>query len=61
MLEYYTMKADYKDALAVTEELFACLAKDAGIPVPALPFGRLTVAQAFELWAGIDLFQAAAE
>jgi lysyl-tRNA synthetase class 2 len=61
MLEYYTMKADYKDALAVTEELFAYLAKESDIPPVAVPFGRLTVAQAFELWAGIDLFQAVAE
>jgi lysyl-tRNA synthetase class 2 len=53
MLEYYTMDADYLDSLAITEELFACL-------MPQDPkFERIRVAEAFERWAGFDLFEAA--
>ena len=59
MLEYYTMDADYTDSLALTEELFARLAKEAQIPSLCPPFERITVAQAFERRAGFDLFAAA--
>ncbi|MDR3019835.1 MAG: LysR family transcriptional regulator [Treponema sp.] len=58
MLEYYTINATYMDSLTLTEELFAILAKEAGIPSLAPPFERITVAQAFERWAGFDLFAA---
>jgi lysyl-tRNA synthetase class 2 len=60
MLEYYTMNAGYLDSLALTEELFAFLAKEAvaGAAFP-LPFERITVADAFKRWAGFDLFAAA--
>jgi lysyl-tRNA synthetase class 2 len=61
MLEYYTMDADYMDSLALTEELFAYLAKDAKAPSLNPPFERITVAQAFENWAGFDLFAATQE
>jgi len=54
MLEYYTMNADYMASLALTEELFAYLAKESPSLNP--PFERITVAQAFEKWAGFDLF-----
>jgi lysyl-tRNA synthetase class 2 len=57
MLEYYTMGADYKDSLALTEELFAFL-----LPSPAatfLPFSRITMEEAFSRWAGFDLYRAA--
>ena len=56
MLEYYTMNANYMDSLALTEELFSSL-----VPSPSslLPFERITVANAFEKWAGFDLFAAA--
>jgi lysyl-tRNA synthetase class 2 len=55
MLEYYTMDADYMDSLLLTEELFTYLAGD-GL---GTPFERVTVAEAFSLWAGVDLFDAA--
>ena len=63
MLEYYTMDADYMDSLSLTEELFAYLARlfpqDEKTPSLKPPFERITVAQAFERWAGFDLFAAA--
>jgi lysyl-tRNA synthetase class 2 len=58
MLEYYTMNADYLDSLSITEELFAYLAKKENASFPAPPFDRITVAQAFEKYAGFDLFDA---
>ena len=65
MLEYYTMDADYADSLALTEELFGFLEKDLSRRHKGTeknlsqPFERITVAQAFERWAGFDLFEAA--
>jgi len=59
MLEYYTMDADYMDSLALTEELFAALAQKAGAQSLCPPFEQITVAQAFEKWAGFNLFAAA--
>jgi lysyl-tRNA synthetase class 2 len=58
MLEYYTMDADYRDSLRITEELF--LALDPDLP-PHLrpPFLRITMEEAFARWAGLDLFAAA--
>lgn len=61
MLEYYTMNADYMDSLALTEELFEQLAKEADTPSLSPPFERITVAQAFEKYAGFDLFTAVEE
>ena len=58
MLEYYTVEADYIDSLALTEELFAFLSKDKNLTPPFL---RITIAQAFEKWAGFDLFDAASK
>jgi lysyl-tRNA synthetase class 2 len=59
MLEYYTMDTDYMDSLSLTEELFDNLARAADIPALRPPFERVTVAEAFERWAGFDLFAAA--
>jgi len=59
MLEYYTMDADYIQALSLTEELFAYLAKENDVPALKQPFERITVEEAFFQWAGIDLFKAA--
>ena len=56
MLEYYTMEADYMDSLALTEEMFARLAREQEVPSLSPPFQRVTVAEAFERWAGFDLF-----
>jgi len=58
MLEYYTMDADYLDSLALTEELFAYLAKETQVNALNPPFGRITVADAFSQFAGFDLFEA---
>jgi lysyl-tRNA synthetase class 2 len=65
MLEYYTMDADYKDSLRITEELFEHLleTRDGAFPPsPALrpPFLRITMEEAFSRWAGFSL-RAAAE
>jgi lysyl-tRNA synthetase class 2 len=61
MLEYYTMDADYKDSLALTEALFASLLGLAGERAPELspPFMRITMEEAFVRWAGFNLFEAA--
>ncbi|MCL2440951.1 MAG: LysR family transcriptional regulator [Treponema sp.] len=58
MLEYYTIDADYMDSLILTEELFGFLSgteKENNF----IPFEKMTMAQAFEKWAGFDLFAAA--
>jgi lysyl-tRNA synthetase class 2 len=62
MLEYYSLGADYRDSIALTEELFARLlplaeggARDSLRP----PFDRITVEEAFSRWAGVDLYRAA--
>jgi lysyl-tRNA synthetase class 2 len=60
MLEYYTMDADYMDSLALTEELFNFLSRENQEDrVNIDSFERMTVAQAFERFAGFDLFAAA--
>jgi lysyl-tRNA synthetase class 2 len=61
MLEYYTMNADYIDSLALTEDLFAYLAKKTDNPLLNPPFERITVADTFAKWAGFDLFATAAQ
>jgi lysyl-tRNA synthetase class 2 len=69
MLEYYTMDAGYLDSLSITEELFASLegifrgetAACGMAGEPRIPFLRITVEDAFERWAGFNLFAAAEE
>jgi lysyl-tRNA synthetase class 2 len=64
MLEYYTMGADYLDSILITEGLFGVLLRllpSLGLPVTddlAPPFARMTVNQAFKMYAGFDLFEA---
>jgi lysyl-tRNA synthetase class 2 len=58
MLEYYTMDADYRDSLALTEELFACLGASR-LPFPVTPFRRETVEEAFLCRAGFSPLEAA--
>jgi lysyl-tRNA synthetase class 2 len=53
MLEYYTMDADYRDSLTLTEALFALL-----LSSPP-PFTRVTMGEAFSRWAGFDLYRTA--
>jgi lysyl-tRNA synthetase class 2 len=61
MLEYYTMRADADDSLALSEALFAVLrgALDAPPGVPEPPFRILTVDEAFVRWAGFSVLDAA--
>ena len=56
MLEYYTMNANYMDSLSLTEELFSFLAQKTDNPLLNQPFERITAAEAFEKWAGFNLF-----
>ncbi|MDR0599309.1 MAG: LysR family transcriptional regulator [Treponema sp.] len=67
MLEYYTVDADYRDSLALTEELFADLLDGPGAwlgesEAAALrpPFERIAVEDAFKRWGGFSLYQSAA-
>jgi lysyl-tRNA synthetase class 2 len=66
MLEYYTMDADYEDALRITEDCFRFLLAGHSAPAGAFeadplipPFLRLTMEEAFSQWAGFSLFEAA--
>src|SRR5262245_26462943 len=66
MLEWYRAEADYTDLMADCEGLLAAVASALAIPayrwqgieVPvAAPFERVTVREACQRWAGIDLFE----
>lgn len=61
MLEYYTMDADYRDSIGITEELFrAILPKDAPQDLKP-PFLQLSMEEAFQRWAGFPLYTVAAQ
>jgi lysyl-tRNA synthetase class 2 len=57
MLEYYGVGLDYLDSIALTEDLFAAVIAAADPPVapPPGPFARISMAEAFERFAHIDL------
>ena len=55
MLEYYTVGANSRDNIALTEELFATLATDETPSTAKPPFRRVTMAEAFSDLAGLDL------
>jgi lysyl-tRNA synthetase class 2 len=62
MLEYYTMDADYKDSLHITEELFSFLCSvspPSGHLDLQPPFEKISMEEAFIKWAGFSLFNAA--
>ena len=66
MLEYYTMEADYMDSLALTEQMIEHLFKNPAPGVSAADkekwkIEHITVAGAFEKWAGFKLLDAAYE
>ncbi|QQO10892.1 amino acid--tRNA ligase-related protein [Breznakiella homolactica] len=61
MLEYYTMDADYRDSLAITEELFSRLLPEDAPEDLRPPFLRISMEEAFSRWAGFSLYDAAAE
>jgi lysyl-tRNA synthetase class 2 len=58
MLEYYTLGADYKDSIAITEELFGSLLPDSARKSLRPPFLRLSVDEAFSQFAGFSLLDA---
>jgi lysyl-tRNA synthetase class 2 len=65
MLEYYTLGADYRDSIGITEELCVRLLSLTADPPGAPsclcpPFRRISVEEAFARWAGFDLYRAAA-
>ena len=55
MLEYYTVGANSRDNIALTEELFAALATAETPTIARPPFRRITMAEAFSDLAGLDL------
>lgn len=55
MLEYYTVGADSRFNIGLTEELFAILATDSTPKEARGPFRRMTMAEAFGEFAGLDL------
>lgn len=57
MLEYYTMNADYKDSLLLTEDIFTSFSKlDYDIPgFITKPFTILSMSEAFKIYAGFYL------
>ncbi len=60
MLEYYTMDADYRDSITITEELFkAVLPQDAPADLRP-PFQQISMEEAFHTWAGFSLYDTAA-
>jgi lysyl-tRNA synthetase class 2 len=59
LLEWYTVGCGYLDSIATVEALIAHLLQSAGPACPrerlSPPFLRMTMAEAFNRWAGIDL------
>lgn len=55
MLEYYTVGANSRDNIALTEELFATLATADTPSIAKPPFRRITMAEAFSDLAGLEL------
>ena len=55
MLEYYTVGANSRDNISLTEELFSVLATQATPEASRPPFRRMTMAEAFFDLAGLDL------
>jgi lysyl-tRNA synthetase class 2 len=70
MLEYYTMDADYRDSLKITEDFFAATGGNSPLLSRGLSAGNfagssgiecITVEEAFARWAGFNLYEAAEE
>lgn len=55
MLEYYTVGADEQDSIGITEQLFASLLTESSESYLRPPFARLSVAEAMQRYAGVDL------
>lgn len=61
MLEFYTMDADYRVSINITEELFkAVLPGDAPLDIRP-PFVQISMEEAFQRWAGFSLYNVAAQ
>jgi lysyl-tRNA synthetase class 2 len=61
MLEYYTIDADYRDSIEITEELFTSILPSGAPAQIRPPFTRISMEEAFRRWAGFSLFEAATE
>lgn len=55
MLEYYTIGDDSRDSAAITEELFSALLLPESPAAARPPFRRITMAEAFHDYTGLDL------
>ncbi|MCE5256126.1 MAG: hypothetical protein LLF89_04685 [Spirochaetaceae bacterium] len=55
MLEYYTVGANSRDNIELTEELFSALSGEETPQQARPPFARMTMAEAFREFAGLDL------
>jgi lysyl-tRNA synthetase class 2 len=55
MLEYYTVGASSKESIALTQELFRSLAFESTPERAKPPFIRITMAEAFHEFAGLEL------
>jgi elongation factor P--(R)-beta-lysine ligase len=55
MLEYYTVGAGSGFNIGLSEELFAALATESTPPAARAPFRRMTMAESFAEFAGLDL------
>lgn len=61
MLEFYTMEADYRDSIEITEDLWrAVMTLDTAKELRP-PFLRISMEEAFQKWAGFSLYDAAEE
>ena len=55
MLEYYSMGKSYKDSIKITESLFEFLRERFFCEVLSVPFIRMSMDEAFQAFAGINL------
>jgi lysyl-tRNA synthetase class 2 len=61
MLEFYTIDADYRDSIRITEELFHALLRPEDPSDLRPPFLQISMDEAFRRWAGFSLYQAGKE
>ncbi|MDA3834100.1 MAG: elongation factor P--(R)-beta-lysine ligase [Spirochaetales bacterium] len=58
MLEWYTMEADYQDSIQLTEELLKAAAQPETAEHITPPFKKMSIAEAFSIYAGFDIEKA---
>jgi lysyl-tRNA synthetase class 2 len=61
MLEFYTMDADYRDSIEITEDLWRTLMTSDTAKDLRPPFVKISMEEAFQKWAGFSLYDAAEE